>query len=618
MLTDPPYFSAQNFSNNQSCPSKRTKAPLVDSTLLRFLSSEKKKGARLGDERELVLSEIMMLDSPRETGDPKTFNNYKEGSISVDGDSSFKDSIENYSWLSQYNAQRVAMKLQGLGANHIVAIKSGAIVQDYALNRVNRHRIRKFLQERDESWESGDTCVPPLVPMGVEGTFSLTTTLGVYDIDSVISVMMEHGLTGNDVAAIFAHTPSVAMMRARPSQSGSQDGRERKTSDLEETLDRAFVGLLCGSLRLRRYDARKVLRASPGLLSSNGSFSAEQVVNLMITLGSSANSLARDKTALPSLLCRSPALMFRLVSFLSSSQLKVPLGAIGPILRHKQSTELLDAVAPAKSQFFSDYGISGSFAVGGTSYYQKIERSYQSIEDVARVLRESVGIRDFGKILSSYPAALFLNVTNIELMTTCLREDVGMTKDDIAKAIHSLPALLKQDIGKVRGVVKYLLAIEVGEEALPSILRSFPATLLLDVEVDMMPIVSFLQGIGVRNVGRFVARLPPVLGYSVENDMKPRWDFLKEVCQFNYFEVVRFPAYFSYPLERVIKVRYEYLRDVKQFPIELVRVDDVLRFGDRDFATEIALDEDNGDAFSQFVENRAGKKKDCSSDRHLE
>jgi hypothetical protein len=88
-------------------------------------------------------------------------------------------------------------------------------------------------------------------------------------------------------------------------------------------------------------------------------------------------------------------------------------------------------------------------------------------------------------------------------------------------------------------------------------------------------------------------RLPPVLGYSVQNDLKPKWDFLKEVCQFDYFEVVRFPAYFSYPLERVIKMRYNYLRDCKDIPIQLVRVDDVLRFGTRDFATEIALDVDN-------------------------
>lgn len=104
-------------------------------------------------------------------------------------------------------------------------------------------------------------------------------------------------------------------------------------------------------------------------------------------------------------------------------------------------------------------------------------------------------------------------------------------------------------------------------------------------------------------------RLPPVLGYSVEKDLKPKWNFLKEVCQFDYFEVVRFPAYFSYPLERVIKMRYSYLRDCKGIPIQLARVDDVLRFGDLDFATEIALDDDNGVAFSKFVEENSSASR---------
>jgi hypothetical protein len=105
------------------------------------------------------------------------------------------------------------------------------------------------------------------------------------------------------------------------------------------------------------------------------------------------------------------------------------------------------------------------------------------------------------------------------------------------------------------------------------------------------------------------SRLPPVLGYSVEKDLKPKWDFLQEVCQFDYFEVARFPAYFSYPLERVIKMRYNYLRDCKDIPIQLVRVDDVLRFGDRDFATEIALDKDNGAAFAKYVEENSSASR---------
>jgi hypothetical protein len=241
----------------------------------------------------------------------------------------------------------------------------------------------------------------------------------------------------------------------------------------------------------------------------------------MVSLGSSTNAIARDKTSLPVLLSRSPALIFRLVAFLSSAQLKVPLNAIGPILRQKQSAEMLDAVAPLKKPLSlggeldaianknltdseAESEILGYFKLDNTMQQEKIERGYQSMEAVANVLRLSAGIKDFRIILSSYPHVFFLNVTNIISVTGFLKEEVGMTREDVAKAIQTFPTLLEQDVEKMREVVKHLQLLEVNDEALPSMLRSFPATLLLDTESNIDPVVDFLRGIGVRNIGRFV------------------------------------------------------------------------------------------------------------------
>jgi hypothetical protein len=80
----------------------------------------------------------------------------------------------------------------------------------------------------------------------------------------------------------------------------------------------------------------------------------------------------------------------------------------------------------------------------------------------------------------------------------------------------------------------------------------------------------------------------------------PKWVYLTRVCQFPSFEISRFPAYFSYPLERVIVNRFEYLRRVKKFPLDYFSVDEVLRYGDEDFAISVAQDE-NGKRYSTFV-----------------
>jgi len=112
------------------------------------------------------------------------------------------------------------------------------------------------------------------------------------------------------------------------------------------------------------------------------------------------------------------------------------------------------------------------------------------------------------------------------------------------------------------------------------------------------------------------SRLPPVLGYSVEKDLKPKWEYLKAVSQFASFEVGRFPAYFSYPLERVIKSRYEYLLVVKRYPVQLLSVDDILRFGDKDFAINVAKDED-GITYAMFVKLRNEKLKSSTKRKGL-
>eukprot|EP01082_Thalassiosira_pseudonana_P014335 g12882.t1.1.5e17418b g12882 g12882.t1 contig7:391214-393235(+) len=515
---------------------QKAKAPLVDSTLLRFLSSQKNGSTVLlkGDNTQTKVGGTIQIDAPNGESSVEeevptfttgsAFKTAEQEGVSTSTSQTTEipsiKAIESQSWLSQYNAQRVALKLQALGVDEETALNTGKVVQDYILSRVTRRRIRKFLQERDASWESGDSM--PLDRGGMKENMSSAATSN-FDIDEVITVLTEYGLTGTDIAAIFSHTPNIAMMRARSTASEAMKGEKlsETASTLEDTLDKAFVGLLGETLRLRRYDARKILRTCPGLLTTKGSASAEQVVSLMVSLGSSTNAIARDKASLPTLLSRSPSLIFRLVAFLSSAQLKVPLAAIGSILRQKQSTEMLNAVAPLK-ETITDGGaydeiasknltamdaqtaLLGYFRADQTMRQQQIEESYQSMEAVANVLRMTAGIKDFRKILSSYPHAFFLNVTNIISVATYLRDDVGMTKEDVGKAIQSFPTLLEQDVSRIRSVVEFMRSIEVDEEALPTILRSFPATLLLDTETTMIPVVEFLREIGVRNVGRFV------------------------------------------------------------------------------------------------------------------
>ena len=550
-----------------------------------------------------------------------------------------EDSIET--WMGQFNRNRVAQLLlaaAGDGAlDETLAIKAGESVQRHVLTRTARRRVREFLKERDYLWVQG---LNPSKDGGSPSSASSSTTSQQqqqpssaaytlprqqpqqlnYGFSDVVELLTESGLTAKDIAEILIHTPSVALMMPRRPPETRNEGIEQKLEGetLEETLDRALSQLLCGTLKLRRYDARKVLRTCPGLLTKRGSQSAHNIVGAMSRLGVSASSIARDKNALPTLLSRSPAAIFRLIAFLSSDAIRMPVDKIGPLIRRAECLEVLDEVAPvprlqgpvAADLSSSTEELLPTF-VGQALTEQRrrhIDAIYKKMSSTAWTLRNEIGTNDLGKVVAAYPSVLLLDAEEQILpVANFLMDELGIWEDDLARVLQLYPALLGMPISKFEQVIEFMIDQGVDEENLASIFRSFPALLTLDIEKDMVPVVEFLRSIGINNIGRFITRLPPILGYSVDRDLVPKWEFIREIYAYESFELSKFPAFFSYPLETRIKVRFEYLRDVKLLPTPLIAPDLVLRYGDRDFALKVAGDKDEGAAYAAYLKERRDK-----------
>lgn len=622
-------------------------APLVDSALLRFVSEQKKRQEeQLAWEPDvppgptameaLTNPETQLTDKRSTNQLSATSADEDEGSVVLNSEAVLnsmaatlqgKDQLDP--WMGQYNCNRVAQKLISLGADAESAMRAGEKVQSYVLKRTARRRIRIFLRERDSLWnklddERATTQLQQLVD-------SRVSRLGImhpnYGFSDVVELMSGFGLTGTDICTILMHSPSVAIMMPRRSIAESipstnpetdQDSMTIPAGDtLEDTLSRSFVGLLQNDLGLRKYDARKVLRGCPGLLSARGSQAAVQIVIMMTKLGVSKNSIGRDKTALPVLLSRSPAALFRLVSFLCSDKVRMPVSGIGPLLRRSISQELLDNVAPAPrlQQALQPEELGGGDASDqyeGSTFWgryreertQTVNAMYKNMTATAQALRFEVGAKDLGKLISAYPSVLLLNAEEqISPAVSYLVDELGIREDGLPGVLQQYPMLLGTDIENMKDVTSFLEYLGVDQADLGSIFRAFPALLTMDVEKEMAPAVDFLIEIGVSNVGSFVTSLPPVLGYSVEKELRPKWEYLQRVCLQPTFEINNFPAYFSYPFDRVIRTRYEYL-EAKGIARQLVPVDAVVRFGDVDFATRIARDEDGGKVFRAFTEKR--------------
>ena len=625
-----PGYRSKSLARKQQRKPKASGAPIVDSTLLRFISTQK-KAQRKKRSPENIPENTSLEDSFLEAD-----TNSQEASSSFASSSQIVAGDQTDPWMGQFNRNRISQKLMSLGVDQASAMKAGESVQDHVLMRTARRRVREFLRERDNLWNSQGTAAMSTSQQIIERKIlNSEAAHPEYGFDDVVDIFLEYGLTGKDISAILVHTPSLALMMPRRTTSPlrqQEDQVESSESEsattttelngetLEETLNRAFTGLLCTTLKLRKYDARNVLRRCPGLLSKRGSQSAVQVVSMMSKLGSSTSSIARDKAALPTLLSRSPASIFRLVSFLGSNAIRMPINKIGPLIRRKDSDDLLNACAPIPTTqpSFSDE----SFA--SDSIDQKVETAlygreseirrarvnevYSNMTRTALILRDEIGTQDLGKIISAYPSILLLDPeTQILPAAYFLMDELGIMEGDLVSVLQLYPSLLGKDVSEMNRVVQLLISLNVELENLPIIFRAFPAILSMDIEKEMIPVIEFLEEIGISNIGRFVTRLPPVLGYSVENELRPKWDFLNSHCMYASFELTKFPAYFSYPFERVIKARYEYL-EAHGYPTDLIPVDTIVRFGEKDFATKVARDEDDGLRFRSFLGARKSER----------
>lgn len=513
------------------------KAPLVDSSLLRFLSAQKRGAAvidieevtangSVSDDKAVVaetalLSQInsVALEEERISGGQDTAASV--ASATTDSATSGAPVLEPTMASSaaahdgQYNAQRVAQDLVDVyGVEEGSAAEAGRVVQQHALDRAMRRNVQRFLRERDEVWSAsaeftGATTNGVLRDASevqrvetISNSNASEQTQRSRGLAAVLEELAEAGLTGKDIAAILTHTPSVAFMSA--------------SDTLRPILEQTFA-LLSDTLKLRKYDARKVLRTCPGLLTGHGSKSAEEVVTLMSSLGVSAKSLGRDKVALPRLLSRSPAAIFRLAVFLSGRTVRMRPENVGALIRKPACADLLDFVAPVEplnrvetSEIMADLDPISLLANNDDCAQaqallrrQRVDDAYRTMTETAATLCRNVGVQNLDSMIAASPGVLLLDMSQFTSVVDFLTE-VGVHEDDVPIIMQSYPALIEADLANLEQTVEYLRSLGVQDDSLGGIFRAFPSLLLLDVETDMMPVVSFLKELGVVNIGRFI------------------------------------------------------------------------------------------------------------------
>jgi len=162
---------------------------------------------------------------------------------------------------------------------------------------------------------------------------------------------------------------------------------------------------------------------------------------------------------------------------------------------------------------------------------EHMERTYSSMTRTAGILRAQMAGDNtnnnkdnslaLSKVVAAYPNVSLLDVEKIMLpVARCLMGGLGIWKDDLASVLQLYLTLLGKTIEDLERVIAYVLSLGIEEDDLTQIFRAFPVLFTLRLQEDIEPVVEYLRSIVVKDVGAFITTLPPVLEYSVNDELK--------------------------------------------------------------------------------------------------
>ncbi|XP_042520672.1 transcription termination factor MTEF1, chloroplastic [Macadamia integrifolia] len=142
-----------------------------------------------------------------------------------------------------------------------------------------------------------------------------------------------------------------------------------------------------------------------------------------------------------------------------------------------------------------------------------------------------------------------------------LATDVAASPAESCGLILRCPGILLSHVDLcLRRTLLFLRELGLEKLNLPTSLNAH----LLNTRVDKLEAkVKFLQSLGFSHEesSRACSRLPAIFGYSIENNMRPKFKYLVIEMERDIQELKEFPQYFAFSLEKRIMPRHLHLKE---------------------------------------------------------
>lgn len=172
------------------------------------------------------------------------------------------------------------------------------------------------------------------------------------------------------------------------------------------------------------------------------------------------------------------------------------------------------------------------------------------------------------------------NPSDLQPVFDFLTDDLAASEEESRDLILLCPRILQSSVQFcLRPTFRYLRDIGVENLNKPSNLNAH----LLNTRVKRLEeTVWFLRDIGFSREEsiKICERLPAIFGYSIDNNLWPKFDYLVGEMERSVGEIKGFPQYFAFSLEKRIKPRHMHL---KRRNVEDVSLKKMLMWNDQKF-----------------------------------
>ncbi|XP_076932344.1 transcription termination factor MTERF5, chloroplastic-like [Bidens hawaiensis] len=192
---------------------------------------------------------------------------------------------------------------------------------------------------------------------------------------------------------------------------------------------------------------------------------------------------------------------------------------------------------------------------------------------------EDLGVdkKKWAKVIHRFPALLTYSRSKLQTTVDYLYE-MGLSSQDVGKVLTRYPSIISYSVEeKLRPTADYFSTIAVN----PAVIMSrCPQAFGLSIESSLKPVTEFFlqKGYHISDFALMASRYGAIYTFRVEDNLLPKWEYFISM-EYPKTELVKFPQYFGYSLEERIKPRHEF---VKESGVQLL-LNQVLSLSDEDF-----------------------------------